>query len=147
MNSKREPYTQDPRVRLQDAEFTTLASKVSKDAEFTMLASKDLKRRRARYSEVKKLAFYQLTRESRLQIMDVWISNRLSKLQKRSFQKFQEEIKRQSLFIISDDRASRKQSLVMNGNGKSHSYLKKNSLEGGHHPSRYGHESTRGNAF
>jgi len=30
---------------------------------------------------------------------------------------------------------------------KAISYLKKSSLEGGHHPSRHGHESTRGNAF
>jgi len=27
------------------------------------------------------------------------------------------------------------------------SYVKKSSLEGGHHPSRYGHESTRENAL
>ena len=87
---------------------------------------------------------YQLTRGSRLQSMDAWISSRLSKLQERDFQKFQEEIKRQSLFITGDDRASRKQSLIM---AKVISYLKKSSLEVGHHPSRHGHESTWRDAF
>jgi len=46
MNSRRESYTRDPRLRLQDVKFTTLASK-------------DLKRRRTRYSEVNKLTFHQ----------------------------------------------------------------------------------------
>ena len=65
-----------------------------------------------------------------MQAIDTWISNRLSKLQDSGFQNFQEEIERQSLFIIGDDRASRKQSLIM---AKAICYLKKSSLEGGHH--------------
>jgi len=45
---------------------------------------------------------------------------------------------RESLFIIGDDRASRKQSLIMI---KAISYLKKSSLEGGHYPSRHDRKS------
>jgi len=46
--------------------------------------------------------------------------------------------------MIGDDNATRKQSLIM---AKAISYLKKSSLEEGHHPSRQGQESTLGVAF
>ena len=76
--------------------------------------------------------------------MDARVSSRLSKLQEESFQKFQGEIKRQSLFMIGDDRVSRKQSFII---AETISYLKKSSLEEGHHPSRHNHESIKGDAF
>jgi len=41
--------------------------------------------------------------------------------------------------MIGDDRVTRKQSLIM---AKAISYLKKSSLEEGHHPSRQGHKSS-----
>jgi len=71
------------------------------------------------------------------QSMDAWISSQLSKLKERSFKNFRKR-SRDSFFMIVDDRATRKQSLIM---VKVISYLKKSSLDGGHHPSRQGHES------
>jgi len=111
-NSKRESYTWDLRLRLQDAEFTTVAFE-------------GLKRWKVWDSEVNKLAFHQLTWGSRLQSMDTWISKWLSNLQERDLQKFQEEIKRQSLFIIGDDKTSRK-----HYHGKSH-FLPEEKFSGG----------------
>jgi len=70
--------------------------------------------------------------------MDAWILIQLSKLQERSFKSFRKR-SRDSLFMIGDDRATREWSLVM---AKAISYLKKSSLEGGHHPSRHDHKST-----
>ena len=93
------------------------------NAEFTMFASEELGTRKSTGSR-----FIKLTRRSRLQSMDTGIS-------RKKFQKFQEEIKRQSL---NDDRATRKQSLIMT---KVISYLKKSSLEGGHYPPRHDHEN------
>jgi len=60
--------------------------------------------------------------------MDTWISNQLSKLQERSFKSFKKR-SRDGLFMIGDDRATRKQSLIM---AKAIFYLKKSSLEGGY---------------
>jgi len=45
--------------------------------------------------------------------------------------------------MIGNDRAPKEQSLIM---AKAIFYLKKSSLEGGLHPSRHSHESTRGDA-
>jgi len=45
MNSRRESYKRELRLRLHDTEFTTLASK-------------DLKRCRSQYSEVNRLVFH-----------------------------------------------------------------------------------------
>jgi len=75
--------------------------------------------------------------------MDAGISSQLYKLQERIFKSFRKR-SRDSPFMIGDDRATRKQSLIMT---KAISYLKKSSLRGGQHPSRHGHESTRGDAF
>ena len=100
MNSRRKSYMRDLRLRLRDAEFTTLASKYLKrqthvfkffqvmnskpgsytrdlrlrlqNTEFTMLAFEDLRRRKTQDSEVNKLMFHQLTRGPRLQIMEAW---------------------------------------------------------------------------
>ena len=144
----------DPHLKLQDAELATFASRDLKRTDLKFSKSWTPNARLAyktRVSKLKyevhharvwrtwdlkvnKLAFHQLTRKARLQSMDAWISRK----------RFQVEIKRQSLFMADDDRASRKPSLIM---AKTISYLKKNSLEGGHHSSRYGHESTRGDVF
>jgi len=75
--------------------------------------------------------------------MDAWISSQLYKLQERSFKSFRKR-SRDSLFMSGNAKARRKQSLIM---AKAISYLKKSSSEGRHHPSRHGHESTRGDAF
>ena len=66
--------------------------------------------------------------------MNAWISRK----------RFQEEIKRESLFMVDDDRASKKLSLIL---AKAIFYLKKSSLEVEHHPSRHDHEPPEGMLF
>ena len=73
--------------------------------------------------EANKTVFHQVMRKARVQNRDTWISRKT----------FQKEIKRQSLFMVRDDRTSKRPSLIMT---KASSYPKKNSQEVGLYLSR-----------
>jgi len=74
MNSRRESYMQNLHLRSQNAEFT-------------MLTSEELRTQKSTSSH-----FVSKTRRSRLHSMDAGISNRLSKLQERSFRSFKKRL-------------------------------------------------------
>jgi len=124
MNSKRESHIQNSRFKPQKVEFT-------------MLPSEELGTQKSTSSRLIKITW-----RSRLQNMNARISGWLSKLQERSFKSFKKRSRNRVWTLRSQSHKGTKSYY-----GKGYLLPEKSSPKGWHHPSRYDHESTRGDVF